>query len=127
MLCYVDASALVKLIVEEAESQALRSYVFEDATIVSSRLAAVEVLRAINRKTYVSAADAAHLLSSVEFVELDAAISRLAGPLPPPALRSLDAIHVATALQVDVDAFVTYDVRLAEAARLHGLPVVSPR
>ena len=126
MLCYVDASALVKLIVDEAESQALRSYLMGDSKIITSRLAAVELLRAINRTTYVAPAEVAPLLASVEFIELDASISRAAGALSPPALRSLDAIHLASALHVETDVLVTYDVRLAEAARSHGLPVVSP-
>jgi uncharacterized protein len=128
VLVYVDASALVKLLVEETESAALRLYLSADATVITSRLSAVEVRRAIARTTYATLLDPEPLLASVGYVELDSTVSRVAGELPPPVLGSLDAIHLASALALNsqLDAFVTYDSRLAEAARSHGLPAASP-
>ena len=68
------------------------------------------------------------MLADVEVVDLDRAIAGVAATVGPPALRTLDAIHLATAIALlpDLDAFVTYDDRLAEAARAIGLPVVRP-
>ncbi|MGI8928942.1 MAG: type II toxin-antitoxin system VapC family toxin [Candidatus Limnocylindrales bacterium] len=128
MLVYADASALVKLIVEETESAALRLYLGADATLTSSRVSVVELSRAIRRNRLAMLVDPEPLLASVGLIELEATVSRRAGEAPPASLRSLDAIHLASALALhaQLDAFVTYDLRLAEAARTCQLPVVSP-
>lgn len=126
-LAYVDASALVKLVVEEAESQELLRWYVEAERIVTSRIGVVETLRAAARRPH----DPQHrdrVVEDLDIIELDASIGRSAGAMRPPILRTLDAIHLATALQLvpQLDAFVTYDDRLAEAARALGLPVVRP-
>ncbi|MGH2878726.1 MAG: type II toxin-antitoxin system VapC family toxin [Solirubrobacteraceae bacterium] len=133
-LFYLDASALVKLVREESESAALNTFI-EDADLVSSELVLTEIPRAIRR----AAADdpelslgqlieqANDVLDSLATVPVDQAVLVAAGGLPEPALRALDAIHVATALSLSpVDAFVTYDERQGAAARLAGLRTVMP-
>jgi len=125
-LAYLDASAIVKLVIDEPESTTLLHWYREAERTVTSRIGVVEVRRAVSRRDH----DPGHLtavLNRLEVFELDAEVDRLAGGLRPVALRTLDAIHVATALVISsIDAFVTYDDRLAEAARLAGLPVVRP-
>jgi uncharacterized protein len=124
---YVDASALVKVVLDEAESVAMRRWYVESDEVVTSIVGVIETRRAIAR----SAFDASHLeaiLRSVGAVRLDPVIARSASALAPSTMRTLDAIHLATAIALggDVDAFVTYDDRMAEAARAVGLPVVRP-
>lgn len=126
-VAYVDASALVKLAVDEPDGLAMRHWFHEHERIASSRVGIVETHRAVRRKVD----DPAHvdaIVRSVEIVEVDSAIADRATSVGPPTLRTLDAIHLATALALgnEVDAFVTYDDRLAEAARAVGLPVVQP-
>ncbi len=129
--CYLDASALVKLATVEAESVRLRSHLDRYAARVTSRLSRVEVLRALLRRVPASdaATDAVNtMFDGLLIVELDESVVAVAAGLEPPALRSLDAIHLASALAMgdDLDALVTYDRRLADAARGVGLTVVSP-
>ena len=123
---YLDASALVKLALAEAESGPVQRYIDEIDEVVTSRVGIVETRRAVARAHGTdTAADVP--LSSVAAVEFDHAIAATAAVLQPLALRTLDAIHLATALSLyHVDAVVTYDNRLANAARSLGLPVVSP-
>jgi predicted nucleic acid-binding protein len=126
---YLDASALVKLIVAEPESGALRRYLGERPRIISSRIAEVELRRAVARQDEIDAGDrVSSLIATVELLELDAEVARRAGELTPATLRSLDAIHLASALVIapEVDAVVAYDTRLAAAARAAGLAVVAP-
>jgi predicted nucleic acid-binding protein len=133
-LFYLDTSALVKLVREERESDALGIFL-EEADIVSSELVLAELPRAIRR----AVADdpklsldelieqTSDVLDALATVPVDQATLVAAGGLPEPALRSLDAIHVATALTLSpVDGFVSYDERQAAAARLAGLRTVSP-
>ena len=133
-LFYLDASALVKLVRDEPETAALRTYL-EDADLVSSELVLTEVPRAIRRA---AAGDprlplhrlterAANLLEAVALLPLDHPLLVAAGALPEPAVRALDAIHVAAATDLDViDAFVSYDERQSAAARLAGLRTAAP-
>lgn len=126
-IAYVDASALVKLVLVEPESPAVYRWFTEAPRIATSRLGVVETVRASSRREH----DPAHrdqLLRDVEVIDLDPAIAGVAAAIAPPAIRTLDAIHLATALALmpELDAFVTYDDRLAEAARRIGLPVVRP-
>ncbi len=126
---YLDASALVKLIVAESESDALRSFLDGSPSIVSSRLAAVEVRRVAARQIeHDTDAQVSQILDSVFFIELDVSLAEAAGAVPPPSLRSLDAIHLASAesLAEELAALVTYDHRLADAARARGLQVEAP-
>jgi uncharacterized protein len=133
-LFYLDASALVKLVRDESETAALRAYL-EDADLVSSELVLTEVPRAIRRA---AAGDprlpldrlierAAELLEAVALLPLDGPLLAAAGALPEPALRALDAIHVAAAIDLGaIDAFVSYDERQSAAARLAGLRTAAP-
>lgn len=124
---YADASALVKLVVPEAESLAVRRWYIEADRVLTSRVGIIEVHRTIVRRSH----DPAHLraiLDSVEVFEVDDDVAMRAMQVSPQVLRTLDAIHIGTALAIgpSLDAFVTYDVRQAESARAAGLPVVRP-
>jgi predicted nucleic acid-binding protein len=124
---YADASALVKLVVEEPESRAMNRWFTESDLVLTSRVGVVETIRASSRRVH----DPAHrdvVLRDVQVIELDPAIAAVAASLQPTVVRTLDAIHIASALAVsgDLNAFVTYDDRMAEAARALGLPVVRP-
>lgn len=129
--CYLDASALVKLATPEAETDALRAALDTYDARVTNRLATVEVARALHRRGVESAmltADVSEALSGLAITELNPAIAETAGRLGPPTLRSLDAIHLASALALETElvALVTYDARLADAARAAGLEVIAP-
>ena len=133
-LFYADASALVKLVRDEAESDALRAYL-EGADLVTSELVLTEVPRAVRRAAVLDPElpldllldRTGQLLDAVALATLDRALLAGAGALGEPALRALDAIHVATAVGLHpVDAFVTYDERQAAAARLAGLRTTAP-
>jgi uncharacterized protein len=126
---YLDASALVKLVVSEAETEALRTFLTDKPRRMSSRIAEVEVTRAVGRiATPGDEAQVRIVLSGLQFIELDAGTAEVAGSLAPATLRSLDAVHLASALAVapELDAFVTYEARLAAAARAAGLEVAAP-
>jgi uncharacterized protein len=127
-IAYVDASAFVKLVVPERESQALGAAVAA-WELASSTLLEVEAVRAVRRRFPGGEAAVRDLLRKVELIELGAGIRQTAGVLPESHLRSLDAIHVAAALSLGdhVGAFFTYDDRLAAAAQAHGLPVTVPQ
>lgn len=125
---YLDASAAVKLVVSEPESASLRRFVAGQVTHISSRVLAVELVRAVSRVGPASLDQAGSLLAVIEFVELDEGLAERAAGLEPVGLRSLDAIHLASALALgdELDAFVTYDARQADAARSLGLTVAAP-
>ena len=124
---YVDASAIIKLVVEEAESDALRRWLVR-RRVITGRIAIVEVGRAASRLGRLAASAAEQVLQAFEIVELDAGLAADAARIGPAALRSLDAIHLATALSVRSAApvFVAYDQRLARAAEAAGFEVVHP-
>jgi uncharacterized protein len=124
---YLDTSALVKLLLHERESEALVHYLETPRRVLSSALSHVETVRAC-RRAQLPADEALDLMQSVESISLGPAVVRAAGVLQPASLRSLDAIHLASAQQLnDPDLeFITYDARLAQAARAHGLRVVQP-
>lgn len=133
-LFYADSSALVKLVREEPESDALRAFV-GDGDILSCELVLAEVPRAIRGAEArdprlpldVLTARAGDLLDALALLPLDRGLLEAAGALDEPALRALDAIHVAAAVDVSpINAFVTYDERQAAAARLAGLRTVKP-
>lgn len=130
-MIYIDTSALLKLVKdEEDEAPALRSFLRARSSpqLVSSALLAVEARRGIlrNRPSGLPRVDV--LLAAVVVMGISDAVIEGASRLLDPLLRSLDAIHLATALLIreDVESLLTYDDRLAEAARAHGLAVVSP-
>jgi uncharacterized protein len=125
---YLDSSAVVKLVNPEMESEALERYLREWPSRTSSALLRVEVLRAAQTHGPDRIAAAYERLNGIEFVAIDTPILEAAGNLKPVSLRSLDAIHLATAREVgeDLGVLVTYDHRLAVAATELGLPVASP-
>jgi len=133
-LFYADSSALVKLVHRERETAALRAFL-EGADVLSCELALTELPRAIRRAASADPALAAapllaragELLDTVALLPLDRDLLLAAGALAEPALRALDAIHVAAALGAGaIDGFVTYDERQAAAARLAGLRTIAP-
>lgn len=124
---YFDASAIAKLIHAERESQALLDFLDDPMEATTSAISDVEVTRALRRHG-ISADEVAEALHGFIVVGVDAGILATAGAFDPPALRSLDAVHLATALAVGPGGLevVTYDDRFAEAARAAGLAVVQP-
>ena len=128
MTVYLDASALVKLVAPEAESAAMATLVAEHRSQSTSVVGLVEVRRAAVRRPGVTEARVEDVLVRVVGIAFDPDIAAAAATIGPATLRTLDAIHLASAaaLGADLEAFVTYDRRLAEAARALGMPVASP-
>ncbi|MGH2370184.1 MAG: type II toxin-antitoxin system VapC family toxin [Chloroflexota bacterium] len=128
---YLDSSGLVKLVLPEAESAALRAFLRAWPRRTSSALAAAEVPRAVQRATSDPAmlGRAAGVLADIVMVAITDDVLRAAARLPPVTLRALDAVHLATALSLgnNLGGIVAYDERLAEAARSAGLSVFRPR
>lgn len=133
-LVYADSSALVKLVLDEPESSALRSYL-GGADVIGSELVLVEVPRAVRRAVArqprlpldLLLDRAAEVVDAVALISLERSLLLGAGALAEPALRALDAIHVVAAAAVHpIDAFLTYDERQAAATRLAGLRTVAP-
>ncbi|MGQ0569394.1 MAG: type II toxin-antitoxin system VapC family toxin [Armatimonadota bacterium] len=126
---YVDSSALVKLVVREAESTTLLRYLQRHRPLVSSALARTEVLRALLPLGRQAIERGRDVLMRIDMARVNDAVLEAAGILLPVNLRSLDAIHLATAQQLSTDLarIVTYDERMAVAARALGFHVVSPR
>ena len=129
-MIYFDTSALVKLVFEELESAALEEWltIRADVPKVSSDLSTIELLRTCRRLDEGAVEGASLLLGGLDLLPMDRAIIEKAASIVPTELRSLDAIHLASALSVKTTLtdLVTYDVRLSEAAADAGLPVVSP-
>ena len=125
---YLDTSAFAKLVMTEPESGALIRFLRRRPGQVAARLLRTEVLRAAMRVSQSHLAQARGQLASLAFIDLGRPLLDYAGTLSPAGIRSLDAIHVAAALTLgdDLGEFVTYDRRLADAARQWGLTVVSP-
>ncbi len=125
---YLDTSALTKLVLDEPESRGLYSFLGETALLASSELAITELPRAVLRRVPEARQAVDDTLDGLFLVVLNVTRLVLAGTMPPPTLRSLDAIHLATALTIreELEAFVAYDIRLLEAASALGLPVAAP-
>jgi len=126
---YLDSSALIKLIFDEEETAALEDFLSEHRLRLSSSLARVEVMRAartVSDELVSRHADA--VLVAIELIAPDAALLADAARIDPLTLRSLDAVHLATAVALadDIEGMVVYDRRLADAARHAGLTVWSP-
>ena len=126
-MLYLDSSAIVKLVVSEPETAELVQALHTDPEVVSSHIAWTEVVIA-TRRAGRSAARAERILDGIALVPIDDAILREAATLGPKDLRTLDAIHLATALSLrpDVGPVITYDVRQAHAASARGLEVLTP-
>lgn len=132
-MIYLDSAAIVKLIREEPESEALGMWLAERIQMsrVSSVLSEVEVARAIERHSPESRPYIAPIMDTVARFDIDHPVRAMAVAIRDPLLRSLDAIHLASAqiLRAEfgqVPTFVTYDKRLLTAAKTVGLPVASP-
>lgn len=119
---YLDTSALTKLVLDEPGSSDLERLV-RNRSLVTSRVAVVEVAKAIDRVS--PKADARAVFDLVSFVEFDDEIASVASAIGGPPLRALDAVHVATAIRLgpELESFVTYDERQGVAARAAGLDV----
>ena len=129
-MIYLDSAAVVKLVRQEPSTAALVAWLNARTNIplVSSVLVEIEVPRALRRNDPASLPAVPSTLARINRLEVDATVRATAASLPDPQLRSLDAIHLATALQVvgQLQSFVTYDGRLLSFAQLAGLPVASP-
>jgi predicted nucleic acid-binding protein len=126
---YLDSSAIVKLAVREPESLALRRYLRRRQPVVSSALARTEVLRALLPAGDEAVTRGQGVLQRIDLVRVNDRILNAAGLLRPPELRSLDAIHLATAQELgdELRALVTYDDRMAIAGKQLGFRIVQPR
>lgn len=126
---YLDASAIVRWVVREPGWRELRDFLRGRPTRVASRIVDVEVRRAVARASVTEAAERVErVLERIVKLELDATLAAEAGRLRPSGLRTLDAIHLASALALgpQLDAIVTYDRRLADAAAAAGIEVAAP-
>ncbi len=123
---YLDTSAALKLLVEEAESADLDAAIATASVVVSCYLLETEVRRAIGRYEGLAQSDASDLLDRVDLHEVPPSLFREAGLLPGSSLRSLDALHVAAAVRLGVDAVATYDKRMQQAVVAAGLRVIAP-
>jgi uncharacterized protein len=130
-MIYVDSSALLKLLFEETESAALAFWVSErtGSPFVSSELAKVEVIRAARRLDIDVLPTARALVSQLDLLPMSGRLIDDAAAVDHPLLRTLDAIHLASALSIraDLTAFVTYNKRLVSAANAAGIEATQPR
>jgi uncharacterized protein len=129
-MIYLDCAAVVKLAHAEPESPALRRWLDERAETgwISSVLTEIESFRALARYAPDAVSRLSAVLDQIDLIDLDPRIRILARTVKPVTVRSLDAIHLGTALhtRTALTSFVTYDKRLLDAARTAGLPVDSP-
>ena len=129
MSLYLDTSALAKLIISEAESGALRSWLGErrGQPLMTNALGAVELQRLAARVSAEAREAAVLLLARIDLLSLTQTVLSAASQLPPPEVRTLDAVHVASAAEIsDLQALVTYDSRMRATAHGYGLPVAAP-
>lgn len=125
---YLDSSALVKLAVREPESATLRRYLRRKRPLITSALSRTEVARALLPFGPDAVARGDDVLRRLDVIRVNDRVLRAAGALLPLELRSLDAIHLATAIEIgaDLSRVCTYDERMAAAAAELGLAVVAP-
>ena len=119
----------MKLVVEEEETAALIAWInAAELELVSSDLARTELLRAVRRAAPDRVVRARDVLDAVTLLELTTQIYEEAARVDPPSLRTLDALHLAVALDLgdDLESIVTYDDRLAHAATVNGVRVTAP-
>ncbi|MCL2483164.1 MAG: type II toxin-antitoxin system VapC family toxin [Propionibacteriaceae bacterium] len=129
MSWYADTSALVKLVIHETETVALRQWLREeDPTLVTSDLTRTELRRAVRRADEAALPLVRDVLDTVTILTTDSSIFDHAGLLDPVLVRSLDALHLTCALELgdELDGLVAYDARLIDAARTLGLSTISP-
>ncbi|MGH7881790.1 MAG: type II toxin-antitoxin system VapC family toxin [Candidatus Dormibacteraceae bacterium] len=127
-LAYLDSSAFVKLIIDEAETPSLNRYLEAWPRWTSSMLLKTEVLRTTAKFSENHTLWADNILQWVNYVQLDEGLMERAGRLTPTVLRSLDAVHLTAALSLGeaLGVVVSYDKRMIDAAREWGIPVASP-
>lgn len=129
-MIYLDSSALLKLLFDEPESQALEEWIRgrPDAPMLSSQLATVEVLRACRRMNVDALPEARALLAQLDLIPLTTDVIDAAADVGASSLRSLDALHLASALSVraELTSFLAYHLRLTEAANTARLEPLSP-
>lgn len=129
-MIYLDSSALMKLVREEAETEALRDWLGSqpEEPVATSELGRVELLRAAQRAGPEALTEAHILIGDVDLIPLDRGVQDLACEMGDPPLRTLDALHLASAVILgdELTALVAYDDRLVAAARAVGLPTVAP-
>src|ERR1700761_1550475 len=129
-MIYLDSAAVGKLVHAEAESRALREWLDDRAETgwISSVLTEIESFRALARYAPEAISRLPAVLDLIDLVELESPVRVLAQAAKPVTVRSLDAIHLGTALHARpaLTSFVTYDKRLLDAARAAGLPTNSP-
>lgn len=124
---YVDTSAAIKLLIEEAESTALLAAVEAEAPdLVACLLVETELRRVVARDPALTQSMVSDLLQSISLYELPPPIFAETGLLPGSSLRSLDALHLAAAIRLGVDCVVTYDRRMAASAEELGIAVMAP-
>lgn len=129
MAYYLDTSALVKLVVSEVETAALREWLNRaPGELASSALVCTELMRAVRRYDLGLEHQAASVLEVLTLIQLTPQVLKAAGRLELVTVRSLDAIHLAAALELatDLTSLVTYDRRMAEVAQALNISVVSP-
>lgn len=130
-MIYVDTSAMTKLVVAEAESPALIDWIGErgDEPFVTSALGRVELMRTAARDGSPGMVERAlHLLDGLDILPITDNVIALAETIGPATLRSLDAIHLASAAQIrsELTAFVAYDARLLEGCQAIDIPTATP-
>lgn len=126
---YCDTTALAKLVFVEPESEDFTEFIEESSgQLASSQFGEIELMRAAGRIGQKAVDTALEILAQTILLPLTSSIRLRASYLQPPLLRSLDAIHLATAMEIltDLECLVTYDLRLAEAASAVGIRVMSP-
>ncbi len=129
MTAYIETSAAAKLLVEEAESAAISEHLDQlthtRMPLVSSMLLETELRRLAVREELAQTA-VSDLLDRVDLVEPNRSLFYEAGILRGQHVRSLDVLHVATALRIEAEQFIAYDIRQCQAAVSLGLRVISP-
>ncbi|MEM9036554.1 MAG: type II toxin-antitoxin system VapC family toxin [Actinomycetota bacterium] len=129
MAFYLDTSALVKLVVAEAETEALQAWLAgAERDPVACDLVRTELVRAVRRSAPDRMVRTRQVLDGLTLLDLTASVLDTAGRLDPPELRSLDALHISSALTLgdDLDGIVTYDGRLTATAEANGVLALSP-
>lgn len=127
-IAYLDSSAIVKTVIEEPESKALRRFLRDFEIHASAELARTEVLRAVRRANANAVPRAYEAFERLVLIAVTESLLDAAGTLDPPELRTLDAIHLAAARTVvaQLGALVTYDVRMTQAGAALAFPVATP-
>ena len=128
-IAYLDSSAIVKTVIDEPESHALRTFLRAFPTRASAELARAEVVRAVRRAELGALPRAYEALDRLLLVGVRRGLLEAAGLLDPPELRTLDAVHLAAArtLAPELAVLITYDARMQGAASVLGLPVEAPQ